>query len=110
METGKWKLENGKTQTAINRLRPDGATAGRIRDFKDLKVWQAARELRKEIHRLARALPEFEKFGLAGQLRRASTSVTANLAEGFGRFGYHIRRMPSFADRRVGHFTKSETI
>jgi four helix bundle protein len=64
------------------------ATADRIRDFKDLEVWQAARELRKEIYRLARTLPEFEKFGLAGQLRRASTSVTANLAEGFGRFGY----------------------
>ncbi len=55
---------------------------------KDLEVWRAARELRKEIYRLARGLPDFEKFGLASQLRRASTSVTANLAEGFGRFGY----------------------
>jgi len=83
MEIGKWQDANGNQSPSARR-----ATAGRIRDFKDLKVWQAARELRKEIHRLARALPEFEKFGLAGQLRRASTSVTANLAEGFGRFGY----------------------
>ena len=47
-----------------------------------------ARELRKEINRVASALSDFEKFALASQLRRASTSVTANLAEGFGRFGY----------------------
>ncbi len=38
------------------------ATAGRIRDFKDAEVWQAARELRKEIHRRVRALLDFEKF------------------------------------------------
>jgi four helix bundle protein len=63
-------------------------SGGRIRDFKDLEVWRAARELRKEIYRAARGLPDFEKFGLASQLRRAATSVTANLAEGFGRFGY----------------------
>ncbi len=63
-------------------------SVGPIRDFKDLEVWRVARELRKEMYRVARALPDFEKFALASQLRRASTSVTANLAEGFGRFGY----------------------
>jgi four helix bundle protein len=57
---------------------------GPVRDFKDLEVWQVARELRKDIYRLARALPDFEKF----QLRRAAASVTANVAEGFARFGY----------------------
>jgi len=63
-------------------------SAAPIRDFKDLEVWQVARELRKEIYRVARTLPDFEKFALASQLRRAATSVTANVAEGFGRFGY----------------------
>jgi four helix bundle protein len=63
-------------------------SGGAIRDSKDLEVWRAARELRKEIYSLARVLPDFEKFAVASQLRRASTSVTANLAEGFGRFGY----------------------
>jgi four helix bundle protein len=59
-----------------------------IRDFKDLQVWQVARELRTELYRLAKLLPDFEKFGLASQIRRAASSVTANIAEGFGRFGY----------------------
>lgn len=59
-----------------------------IKDFKDLEVWKVARELRREFYKLAKALPDFEKFGLASQLRRAAASMTANIAEGFGRFGY----------------------
>ena len=59
-----------------------------IRDFKDLEVWRAGREFRKEMYALAKRLPDFEKFALANQLRRAATSVTANIAEGYGRFGY----------------------
>ena len=59
-----------------------------IKDFKDLEVWRAARDLRHEIYKLAKTLSDFEKFGLASQLRRAAVSVTANIAEGFGRFGY----------------------
>ncbi|MGA2985339.1 MAG: four helix bundle protein [Terriglobia bacterium] len=60
----------------------------RILDFKDLEAWKARRELRREINKLAKGLPEFERYGLASQLRRAAISVTANVAEGFGRFGY----------------------
>jgi four helix bundle protein len=59
-----------------------------VRDFKDLEVWRLARELRNEIYRMAGTLPDIEKFALANQLRRAATSVTANIAEGFGRFSY----------------------
>ena len=59
-----------------------------IRDFKDLEVWKAARDLRHEFYKLVKALPDVEKYGLASQIRRAATSVTANIAEGFGRYGY----------------------
>lgn len=59
-----------------------------IKDFKDLDVWQVARELHNGMYVLARVLPEFEKFALATQIRRAASSVSANIAEGFGRFGY----------------------
>jgi four helix bundle protein len=59
-----------------------------IKDFKDLDAWQVARELRNEMYKVARTLPEVEKYALATQIRRAAISVTANIAEGFGRFGY----------------------
>jgi four helix bundle protein len=59
-----------------------------IKDFKDLDVWQVAREFRKEVYKVAHLLPDFEKFALATQTRRAACSVTANIAEGFGRFSY----------------------
>jgi four helix bundle protein len=62
--------------------------AGAIRDFKDLDVWQVARDLRTEMYKVARSLPDFGKFALATQIRRAASSVTANIAEGFGRFSY----------------------
>ena len=83
METRNSKLE-------IRKLaRPETPSPkSAIRDFKDLEVWKAGRELRRDIYSLAKSLPEFERFGLASQLRRAATSVTANIAEGFGRFGY----------------------
>lgn len=64
------------------------STAKPIRDFTDLDVWKAARDLRRELYKVAKALPEHEKYGLASQMRRAATSVTANMAEGFARFGY----------------------
>lgn len=59
-----------------------------IRDFKDLEAWRTARELRHGMYNIAKGLPDVEKFGLASQIRRAAISVTANIAEGYGRFGY----------------------
>jgi len=50
--------------------------------FTDLKVWQRSHALVLEIYRLSRTLPEQERFGLTSQLRRAATSVPANIAEG----------------------------
>jgi four helix bundle protein len=64
------------------------ASKATITDFTDLEVWKAARELRMAIYGLARRLPDSEKDGLASQLRRAATSVTANIAEGYGRYSY----------------------
>ena len=56
--------------------------------FEDLEVYQRAREFRKAMYRLARELPDFEKFGLASQVRRAAVSLTNNIAEGHGRFHF----------------------
>ncbi len=81
---GNSKLENRNSRViklVLRRVVP-------VRDFKDLEVWGIARALRKEVYQPARSLPGIEKFGLASQLRRAACSVTANIAEGFGRFSY----------------------
>ncbi|PCJ66871.1 MAG: hypothetical protein COA58_05310 [Bacteroidetes bacterium] len=64
-------------------------------NFKNLQVWQKARVLNKEIYQITKAFPDDERFGLISQLRRASISVMANLAEGSGRktakdFGHFI--------------------
>ncbi len=56
--------------------------------FEDLKVYQMAREFRQAMYVVARGLPDCEKFGLAGQVRRAAVSLTNNIAEGHGRFHF----------------------
>jgi four helix bundle protein len=56
--------------------------------FEDLEVYQVAREFRKAMYRVAKQLPETEKFGLASQIRRAAVSLTNNIAEGHGRFHF----------------------
>ena len=61
---------------------------GRISTFEDLEVYIVAREFRKAMYRVAKNLPEIEKFGLAGQIRRAAVSLTNNIAEGHGRYHY----------------------
>jgi four helix bundle protein len=59
-----------------------------IRELETLAAWNKSRELRIQISRLSRSLPVEEKFRLSDQMIRASRSVTANLAEGYGRFHY----------------------
>ncbi len=60
----------------------------KLHDFTELHAWQAARKLRAQLYRLTGGFPHEEKFGLAAQIRSAAVSVTANLAEGYGRFSY----------------------
>jgi four helix bundle protein len=56
-----------------------------VKDFKDLKVWRKAHELTLAIYRATRTVPRDEMYGLVSQLRRAASSIGANIAEGCGR-------------------------
>ena len=51
----------------------------------DLEVFRRAYRLSLEVHRASLEFPRIEQFALADQVRRASKSICANLAEGFGR-------------------------
>lgn len=56
-----------------------------FRTHKDLDVWKKSVRLVVDIYKLTRRFPPDERFGLTAQIRRASTSVPANIAEGWGR-------------------------
>ncbi len=75
------KLEIRKPKLASNARQP-------VKDFTDLHAWQAARVLRKKVYELTKGFPANENYVLSPQIRRAALSVTANIAEGFGRFSY----------------------
>jgi four helix bundle protein len=64
------------------------AETGRFQTFEDLEAYQAARAFRVAMYGVSRKLPPFEKFELAGQVRRAAVSLTNNIAEGHGRFHF----------------------
>jgi four helix bundle protein len=63
-------------------------SSDKFQTFEDLEVYKVAREFRKSMYAVTRRLPSFEKFELASQIRRASVSLTNNIAEGHGRFHY----------------------
>jgi four helix bundle protein len=56
-----------------------------IRSYADLVAWQKAVRLAMNVYRVSVALPREEQYGLTAQMRRASVSVAANIAEGHGR-------------------------
>jgi four helix bundle protein len=56
--------------------------------FENLEFYQDSLKLVKAAYRLAGEMPEYERYNLADQLRRAACSVALNIAEGYGRYHY----------------------
>lgn len=80
----------------------------KIRTFKDLRVWQKGIELVKEIYKTTEVFPKSEQYGLSSQMRRASVSIPANIAEGFRRRSTKEHRQ--FLNIALGSSAELETL
>ena len=56
-----------------------------MRNFEELIIWQKGHELTLKIYKLTTAFPSSELYGLISQMRRSSSSIPTNIAEGCGR-------------------------
>ena len=63
-------------------------TTSKIKEFTDLLAWQEGHKLVILIYKTTNTFPRQEIYSLIDQMRRAATSITSNIAEGFGRQGY----------------------
>ena len=63
-------------------------------NFYDLEAWKQSHKLAVEIYRITKQFPDDERFGITSQLRRAASSIGANIAEGFER--YHFKDKSRF--------------
>lgn len=57
----------------------------KLKSYRELEVWQKAHELVLLVFRLTEKFPRSDMFGIVSQVRRSSSSVAANISEGFGR-------------------------
>lgn len=62
-----------------------------VAGFETLHAWQKSQDLAVQVYAVLKMFPKEEEFGLKSQLRRASSSVSANIAEGYGRSSLNDR-------------------
>ena len=56
--------------------------------YRNLEIWQQARALTIDVHKMTLKLPRFEMYEEASQIRRSMKSVRSNIVEGYGRRRY----------------------
>ena len=79
----------------------------KIKNFRDLKIWQKGIELVKEIYKITKDFPKEEQYGLSSQMRRAAVSIPSNVAEGFRR--RHNKEYKQFLNISLGSSAELET-
>jgi len=79
---------------------------GAIKDFYDLDAWKKAHEFSLAVYRITKKFPTEERYGMTSQLRRAVTSVGANIAEGFSR--YHFNDKVRFYHNARGSISETQ--
>ena len=80
------------------------STQEKIHSFTDLKAWQKAHQLTLEIYKITKDFPSEERYGLVDQMRRASISVSSNIAEGFSR--HSTKEKQQFYHQALGSLTE----
>lgn len=89
---------------------------GPIRSFRDLAVYERAQRAMRDVHRVVLSFPEHEKYGLTDQMRRASKSVGALIAEGWGlrqserEFKNYLRRALGSANEMEAHLETAKDL
>jgi len=78
-----------------------------IASYKELIVWQKAKQLALLVYRLTEKFPNEEKYGLTSQIRRSVISIAANIAEGRGRGSR--KDFANFLHMAFGSCTELET-
>ena len=73
-------------------------TTGYARSFKDLRVYQKAREVSRALFKLSRTFPKEEMYSLTDQVRRAARSVGAQIAEAWGKRRYEKHFVSKLTD------------
>ena len=79
----------------------------KIKNFKDLKIWQKGMELAKEVYLITDVFPSKETYGIVSQMRRAVVSIPSNIAEGFMR--RHNKEYKQFLYIALGSLAELET-
>ena len=79
----------------------------KIKNFKDLKIWQKSMELAKAVYQVTDTFPAKETYGIISQMRRSAVSVPSNIAEGFMR--RYNKEYKQFLHIALGSLAELET-
>jgi len=79
----------------------------KIKNFRDLEIWQFGKKIVLQIYEMTNTFPHIEKYGLVSQMRRAALSIPSNIAEGFNRC--HNKEYKQFLFIALGSCAELET-
>ena len=79
----------------------------KVKDYKDLKVWQKGIQIVDKVYLITDSFPKSELYGLVSQMRRASVRIPSNVAEGFAR--HHTKEYTQFLYISLGSCAELDT-
>ena len=79
----------------------------KVKDYKELKVWQKGIEIVDKIYSITDKFPKEELYGIVSQMRRAAISIPSNIAEGFVR--HHTNEYKQFLYISLGSCAELDT-